>query len=137
MKNRLISLNGTITLCVVALLTFLGRAFMDWRYEYPNQDPTGIWDTPMALIYIALIGGWLWGLLAAGHGSRGGLIVCLIAVLLLDAGFALATYFFFCPPWTDCTGWPKAWSWNWANLISGGIAAVAVAYQLRRKSMDG
>jgi len=137
MKKWLISLNGAITLSVVALLTFLGRAFVDWRYEYPQQDPAGNWDTPMALIYMALIGGWLWALLAASRGSRRGLIGSLIAALLLDVGFALATYFFLCPPWTDCTGWPNAWLWNWSNLISGAIAAVAIAFQLRRKSAAG
>lgn len=137
MKNWLTSLNGAITLSVIAFLTFLGRAFMDWRYEYPQQDPMGSLDTMMALIYMVLIGGWLWGLLAAGHGSRRGLIVCLIAVLLLDVAFALATYFIFCPPWTGCTGWPNAWPWNWSNLISGVIAAVAIAFQLRRNRMEG
>ncbi|HEY5729228.1 MAG TPA: hypothetical protein VLA72_02815 [Anaerolineales bacterium] len=137
MKTWLISLNGTITLSVIAFLTFQGRAFMDWRYEYPNQDPTGSLDTMMALIYMALIGGWLWGLLAASRGSRRGLIVCLIAVLLLDVAFALVTYLLFCPPWTGCTGWPNAWPWNWSNLISGAIAAVALAFQLRRKRMEG
>jgi len=137
MKNWITSLNGTIALSVVALLTFLGRAFMDWRYEYPNQDPTGNWDTFTALIYMVLVGGWLWGLLAATRGTRRGLIVCLIAVLLLDVAFALVTYFFFCPPWTACTGWPNAWPWNWSNLISGVIAAVAIAFQLRRKNATG
>jgi len=136
MKNWLTSLNGTITISVLALLTFLGRAFMDWRYEYPQQDPAGNWDTPMALIYMALVGGWLWGLMAASRGSRRGLIVCLIAVLLLDVALALATYIFLCPPWTDCVGWPNAWSWNWSNLILGAIAAVAIAFQLRSKGME-
>lgn len=137
MKNWLTSLNGTIALSVVALLSFLGRAVMDWRYEYPRQDPTGSLDTMMALIYLALIGGWLWGLLAADRGSRGGLIVCLIAVLLLDVAFALATYVFFCPPWTGCVGWPNAWLWNWLNLISGLIAVVAIAFQIRQKRAAG
>lgn len=45
---------------MVALLTFLGRALMDWRYEYSRQDPTGIWDTPLALIFMGLIWGWQW-----------------------------------------------------------------------------
>ena len=133
MKNWLTSLNGTIALSVISLLTFLGRTFMDWRYEYPKQDPAGNWDTSTALIFLLLIGGWLWGLLSAGRGSRRGLIVCLIAVLLLDVAFALVIYFVFCPPWTGCQGWPNAWTWNWLNLISGTIAAVAIASQLRQK----
>ena len=137
MRNWLMSLNGAITLSVIAFLTFLGRAFMDWRYEYPSQDPAGNWDTPGALIYMALAGGWLWGLLAAVRGSRRGLIGSLIAVLLLDVALALATYVFFCPPWMGCKGWPNAWPWNWSNLISGAIAAVALAYQLRKGRAAG
>lgn len=31
MRNWFTSLNGAITLSVIALLTFLGRGFMDWR----------------------------------------------------------------------------------------------------------
>jgi len=137
MKNWLTSLSGTITLSVIALLTFLGRTFLDWRYQYPQSDPGGNWDTLTALIYMLLIGGGLWSLLAASRGRRGGLISLLIAVLLLDVGFALVTYFIFCPPWTGCVGWPNAWPWNWSNLISGIIAATAISFQLRRKNMKG
>jgi len=137
MKNQFTSLNGTIALSVIALLTFLGRVFLDWRYQYPESDPAGTFDTSTALIYMLLIGVWLWGLLAASRGSRGGLITSLVVVLLLDVVFALVTYFIFCPPWTGCVGWPNAWPWNWSNLISGVIAAAAIAYQLGRKRMDG
>jgi len=137
MKNWLTSLNGTVTLSVFALLTFLGRAFLDWRYQYSQSDPAGNWDTSTALIYMLLIGGWLWGLLAAARGSRRGLITSLIAILLLDVAFALVTYFVFCPPWSGCQAWPNAWPWNWSNLISGAIAAVAIFFQLRQKSSAG
>ena len=132
MKRWFTSLNGAITLSVIAFLTFLGRAFMDWRYEYPHQDPVGAWDTPGALIYMALAGLWLWGMLAGVRGSRRGLIGSLGAVLVLDVAFALATYFFFCPPWRGCVGWPNAWPWNWANLITGVAAAIALVLQLRQ-----
>jgi hypothetical protein len=137
MRNWFLSLNGAITLSVIALLTFLGRGFMDWRYEYPLQDPAGAWDIPGALVYMALSGGWIWGLLAAARGSRRGLIAILILALVLNVALALATYFFFCPPWTDCEGWPNAWLWNWANLIAGLLAVVAVAFQLRRNQSAG
>ena len=59
MKNWFTSLSGAITLSTIALLLFLGRGFMDWRYEYPLQDPAGAWDIPGALIYMALAGGWI------------------------------------------------------------------------------
>jgi hypothetical protein len=137
MKNLFTSLNGAITLSVIALLSFLGRAFMDWRYEYPAQDPAGSWDTPMALTYLVLVGIWIWGLLAAARGSRRGLITSLVLVLLLDVAMALATYFFFCPPWTGCVGWPNAWPWNWSNLITGLLAATAIVSQLRQNKTAG
>jgi hypothetical protein len=68
---------------------------MDWRFEYPLQDPTGSSATLAVLLYVAL-----------------------------------ATYFFFCPPWTGCVGWPNWLAWNWANLISGLLAAVAIGLHL-------
>ncbi|HSR32952.1 MAG TPA: hypothetical protein VLY63_20505 [Anaerolineae bacterium] len=137
MKNWFLSLNGAITLSGLAFLSFLGRAFLDWRYEFPAQDPAGNWDTPTVLIYLAFAGAWLWGMLAASGGSRRGLIACLILVLLLDVAMALATYFFFCPPWTGCEGWPNAWPWNWSNLIFGAIAALALGLQLRQTRIAG
>jgi hypothetical protein len=132
MRNWFMSRTGAITLSVIALLTFLGRGFLDWRYEYPLQDPAGSFDTLLALIYVALAGVWVWSLLAMQRDSRRGLITGLALSLLLDVGLALATYFIFCPPATGCVGWPNAWPWNWANLISGLLAAIAIWVQLRR-----
>lgn len=133
MKNWFMSRKGATALSAIAMLTFLGRGFLDWRYEYPLQDPSGSFDTPLALIYIALVGVWVWSLLAIQRGSRGGLITGLVLALLLDVALALATYFIFCPPSTGCVGWPNAWPWNWSNLISGLLAALAIWGQLRRK----
>lgn len=133
MTKWLLSLKGATTLSVIALLTFLGRGFLDWRYEYPLQDPSGSFATPLALVYIALAGVWIWSLLAIQRGSRGGLVAGLVLALLLDVGLALATYFIFCPPSTGCVGWPNAWPWNWSNLITGLLAAIAIWVQLRVK----
>jgi len=136
MRNWLTSLNGAITLSLIALLTFLGRGFLDWRYEYPLQDPTGSWDTTLAFVYMVLAGLWIWSLLATARGRRGGLIVSLILALLLDVALALATYFIFCPPWTGCQGWPNAWFWNWANLITGLLASAVILIRLRQNPME-
>jgi hypothetical protein len=106
---------------------------MDWRYEYPLQDPLGSFDTPLALTYMLLSGVWIWGLLAASRGSRRALMINLALALLLDVGLALATYFIFCPPAEGCVGWPNAWPWNWANLIWGLLASLAIWMQLRKK----
>lgn len=133
MTKWLVSLNGALTFSTLALLTFLGRGFLDWRFEYPIQDPTGSWATPGALFYMVLAGVWVWGLIAAARNSRTGLVTCLILALLLDVAMALATYFIFCPPWTGCEGWPDAWPWNWANLISGLLAAITAGLHLRQR----
>jgi hypothetical protein len=130
-------MSGTITLSTVALLTFLGRGFMDWRYEFPQQDPTGAFDIPGALAYMALAGIWIWGLLGAAQGGRRSLVALLILALILDVMLAIATYFIFCPPWTGCEGWPNAWLWNWANLVTGLLAVGATALQLRRSQLAG
>lgn len=135
MKNWFESINGTITLSVLALLSFLGRAFLDWRYEFPVQDPAGNWATVGAITYIFLAGLWVWGLLAAAKGSRGGLITNLVLALLLNVAMGLSTYFFLCPPWTGCTGWPNAWPWNWSNLITGLLATAAIIIQLRQSPL--
>ncbi len=132
MRNWLMSLNGAVTLSAIALLLFLGRGFMDWRYEYPLQDPSGAWDLPGALIYMALAGGWIWALLAASRDSRRGLLTLLTLALVLNVALALATYFIFCPPWTGCEGWPNVWLWNWANLIAGLLAVTATAAHFRQ-----
>jgi hypothetical protein len=137
MRNWIVSLNGAITLSVIALLTFLGRGFMDWRYEYPQQDPSGAFDIPGALIYMALAGIWIWGLLAVVRGSRRGLVALMILALVLNVALALATYFIFCPPRAGCEGWPNAWLWNWANLISGLLAAAATTINLRKVQSAG
>jgi hypothetical protein len=132
MRNWFTSLNGAVTLSSLAFLTFLGRAFMDWRFEYALQDPEGSFAAVGAIAYMAIAGGWLWALLVAVRGSRRGLITTLVFVVLLDVAMALATYFIFCPPWTGCEGWPGAWPWNWSNLISGLLAVIAIVLHLRQ-----
>lgn len=133
MIGWLTSRSSAITLTAIAFLTFLGRAFMDWRYEYPLQDPEGSWVFSGVLIYTLVAGGWLWSILAADRGSRRGLVGCLFWVLVLDVLLALATFFIFCPPWSDCEAWPNAYFWNWLNLISGIAAAAAIILQLRKE----
>ncbi|MBW8011128.1 MAG: hypothetical protein FVQ83_07805 [Chloroflexi bacterium] len=136
MKKWFTSLNGAITLSVIAFLSFMGRAFLDWRWEYPAQDPLGNWDTPMALTYLALAGLWIWGLLAALQGSRKGLITSLVLVFLLDVTLGLSTYFFLCPPWEGCEGWPNAWPWNWSNVITGVLAMLSIVLYLRQNKTN-
>lgn len=130
MKTWFTSLNGAITLSVIALLTFIGRTFLDYRYVYDQFFPRPGQAAVSILINMALFGGWIWALLAASRGSQGGLIATLIFNLLLLFGVAVGTLVAYCP--SPCpTAWPLMEIANWANLITGLIAAVAVGLRLR------
>lgn len=137
MKNWFLSQNGAITLSVMALLVFLGRLFLDWRYESHLLGAEGsLQEFLYILMFLAFAGGWIWGMLAAKSGSRSGLLTCLVFALLLDVGFAVATYLFWCPP-ESCTKFiPNLWQWNWAELILGLLATIALVFQLTGKKME-
>jgi hypothetical protein len=132
MKNWFLSLHGAIALSVTALLTFLGRLFLDWRYESQLLGPAGSFEEAVnVLLFLAFAGGWIWAILAAIRGSRRGLLASLVLALLLDVAFALVTYAVLCPP--GCRGFPNLWPWSWAQLILGLLAAIALVFQLRRE----
>jgi heme/copper-type cytochrome/quinol oxidase subunit 3 len=134
MKNWFLSQNGAITLSLIAFLTFLGRTFLDWRYENHLLGAEGSLEEFLyILMFLAFAGGWVWGMLAAKCGSRGGLIACLIFALLLGVGFAAVTYFSLCPPATCKQFIPNLWQWNWAQLISGLVASISIGLQLTGK----
>ena len=58
MKNWFTSLNGAVTLSVIALLTELWRAFVDFQYEYSKQLNSMGALLLATLLYTALFGGW-------------------------------------------------------------------------------
>src|SRR5512147_3080055 len=82
MKRWFVSLNGAVTLSVIALLTELWRAFLDFQHEYSNFLTSTGAVLLGTLLYTALFGGWAWALLRAMHGSRIALITALIINLL-------------------------------------------------------
>jgi len=126
MRNWFLSLNLAITLSMIGLLAFLGRMILGLLHGPNDLYPV------LELVTVALAVGWVWAMLAAIRGSRGGLIACLILVLLLDVLFALWQYYI-CPPSAGCIHNPWLDSWNSAQLISGLLAAIALVYQLRKK----
>ena len=137
MKNWFLSLQGAITLSVLAFLSYIGRVFMDWRYESHLMGAAGSFEEFLyVLIFLVFMGVYMWGMLAAVSGSRRGLITCLILVLLLNIGFALATFLIWCPP-ADCTNSPNMWRWNWIHLVFGLLAAAALVFQLIGKKRAG
>ena len=133
MKNWFTSLNGAVTLSVLALLTLLARSMgLDAMFVLP--DKMGVrQDQPatVALLMVwtmALFGGWIWALLAAVRGGRGGVIVALIFSLLsgLLGGFSLVA---FCVP--SCAAPPVGNIIVWAEMITGLAASAALGLQLR------
>jgi hypothetical protein len=63
--------NRVIALCVIALLAFQGYAVLAFIF----MEKWGISVLAVALVvYLALVGGWLWALLVAARGNRRGLI---------------------------------------------------------------
>lgn len=135
MKNRFTFLDGAITLSVLALLTLLARTIgLDAMFVLPGE--MGVrQDQPatVALIVLwtmALFGGWIWALLVATRGSRGGLIAALV-FSLLSGILGAFTLLALCPD--GCAVWPLGSIVVWAELITGLAASLALGLQLRRK----
>ena len=134
MKTWFTSLNAAITFSVIAFLTGLARLMLDARFVSEFADFMGDQPGQVALVMLTLIaffGGWVWALLAAVRGGRGGLIGALVCSLLLALGDGLTTVLVFCP--TPCpTVSPLGDIIIWANLIIGLVASAALGLQLRQ-----
>ena len=135
MKSWLVSLNGAVTLAIVAFATLIARiTFLDalyvpeFRLLFPENQPVGI--AGMIVIFVAFMGIWVWSLLAAARGSRSGLIVVLLYSLFTALGGGLITLTAFCP--IGCAAPPVGDAVVWANLIVGLAASFALALQLTR-----
>lgn len=103
---------------------------------FPESQPAGI--AVMIVIFVGFIGVWVWSLLAASRGSRGGLVVILLYSLFTGLGGGLVTLTVFCP--IGCAAPPVGDAVVWANLIFGLVASFALGIQFRqtpgqRKSM--
>ncbi|MBI1259501.1 MAG: hypothetical protein GC204_18695 [Chloroflexi bacterium] len=136
MRRWFMSLNGAVTLGILAFVTLIARlTFLDALYvpEFsaflPESQPATIALT--MLVYMVLVGGWVWALLAAAQGSRGGLIVSLLFSLLTAFGGGLFTLMTLCP--NGCAAPPVGNGIVWANLISGLAASIALIFQLTRR----
>ncbi|MGE5264941.1 MAG: hypothetical protein ACM3S0_16290 [Acidobacteriota bacterium] len=128
MKSWFTSLDGAVTLSVMALLTELWRAFVDFQNEYSNfLDGTGA-VLVGTVLYTVLFGGWAWALLRAQRGSRGGLIAAFIINLLFLLVLPIGSLVAFCP--SPCSElWPLMELANWINLVFGLLATATLALQ--------
>jgi hypothetical protein len=127
MKTWLTSINRTITLSIIAMLSFIGYAFLESLYflgEWIQGIPAA---AGMTLVVIIVVGGWVWGMIAASGGSRKGLIAMLV-FSLLPALFTLYDLIFYSPV---TYGWPLVQIAVWVTFVTCVLAAVATAFQLR------
>ena len=129
------STNSTRTAALMlsgaALLSFLARTFVDYRFVYEELGfDVGALGFSI-LVHLALFGGWIWALLSASHARRRGMYV-LLAYNGLVAAFGLYTMTKLCP--SPCrTGWPVGEITIWCNLLIGGAAAVLAAMSVFRQ----
>ena len=133
MKNWFTSLNGAITLSIIALFSEVWRGFLDAMFVFPNDIGDESFMHVAALIYTGLFAAWAWSLISAARGSRRGLIAAFIINLLVWLMIPVSTLFFYCP--VDCladAGWIFSLA-NTLNLLFGLLAAVALGLQLRRR----
>jgi len=125
------SLNGALTCSVIALMSLVGRSFLDARYVLTEDMPdaskamVGGW----ALFTMVLVGGWVWALVAAVQGSRGGLIALLAIALFTGLLAGAASLIAFRPIMPSAK--PLGDIAIWSNLVFGLLAALAVGLRLR------
>lgn len=125
------SLDGVLTLSILALLSLLARTFMDFRYVFPeDMADLDVRATGWVIFFYSLIfGGWIWALLGSAGGSNPALIVNLVFNLLTGLGAGLASYIFFRPFCSAAR--PVADISIAANLIFGLLASIlALLYLL-------
>jgi hypothetical protein len=129
MKNWFLSLSGAITLTIISLLIFLGRAFVDFYYVFGEFGLDVSMVAGAIVIYLALFGGWIWGLLSAVQGSRRGMIAMFSFNLFFLLIIAIGTLVSYCP--SPCrTGWPLGEILIWLSLVFGVLASAATGVQI-------
>jgi hypothetical protein len=129
MKKWYLSLHGAITFALIALLVFLGRAFIDFYYVYGEFGlQLGI-VSGAVLIHTLLFGGWIWSLLSAAQASRRGLCSLFGFNSFFFIVMGVGTLVFYCP--SPCrSGWPLGEIVNWTSLIVGFVAGISIGYQI-------
>jgi hypothetical protein len=111
-----------------ALVVFLWGILLDWHFVLGEWALTIPQLGLAALIYAALISGWIWALIALRGGSRRALYALLAYALLLCA-YAIQDLLVYCP--TTC---PQIWLYyfaNWGNLLFGVLASASVVMRMR------
>jgi hypothetical protein len=127
LPDYLTSSRGSLTFSILGLLSFVAYAFLVSRYVLEQLTPGVTAALIETLIVLAIVGGWVYGLLLASDGLRSGWIILLVCSLLPTL-FTLYDLIFYSPiPY----GWPLLQIVVWITLTSNAAACVAVIGQLR------
>ena len=128
MKTWFTSLNGSVTLSALALLSFIGYVMMESRYYLEKWIPGDSAAMVETVIVLLIVGGWLRALFVATRDSRRGL-TALFALNAFTVLIALYDLQFTLTP----GHWPERLMWAVMGIV-GVIAAAALVMQLRQKT---
>ena len=122
------SIKSTITFSSIGLLSFIAYTFLVSRYILEKLTPGVGAAFIETLIVLAIVGAWIWGLIASSQGNHNGLIAILICSILpsLFTIYDLALY----SPIKD--GWPLLQTVVWITSISNLLAVVAIIIQIKK-----
>jgi hypothetical protein len=125
------SWTATLILSTLGLLSFLARAFIDFRFVYAELGLEAGALGFAILIHLAVVGGWIWAIVAASRGRRAMYVLLGYAVMLVLWG--LYTILALCP--SPCrTGWSAGEISIWSNLVIGAATAALAAVALFRRT---
>jgi len=120
------SSNGVVLLSFLALLSLLFRSYTDTAYILPG-DYSGF-GTNFSILwffgYTAILGGWIWALVAAGKDSRGGLVTLLVYSIIVALVFGTISLLVF-------VSYPLEILIYGSNLLFGSIAFVSILFRVR------
>ena len=126
MMKRIRSSNRVLLLSFFALLSLLFRSYTDTAYILPG-DYSGFgpnFSTVWFFGYTAILGGWIWALVAAGKDSQGGLKALLVYSMVIALVFGAFSLLVF-------VSYPVEILIYGSNLLLGSIAFVSVFLRLR------
>ena len=127
MSEWLTSSKGVILVSILGLLAFVAYAFLVSRYVLEGLTPGITAALIETLIVLAIVGGWVWGLLSASADIQSGWIVLLISSLL-PTMFTLYDLAFFSPiPY----GWPLLQIVVWVTFLTNATACIAIIGQIK------
>ena len=124
MKTWFTSLNGTVTLSALALLSFIGYALMEMRYFLAKWIPGDNAAAVEMLIVLLIVGGWIWALYMAAIGKRSG-ATALVTFCVFTALIAPYDIRYFPLPWPEQT-------MVIATFVISVIAIATLVMQLRQ-----